>query len=61
MPKRQDDYWASKRDKLRYCSKHEQYYKKKAGCQKCMEEKLTLDVYLQWLDGQMKDDSKDKE
>ena len=61
MPKRQDDFWASKRDKLRYCSKHRRYYKAKEGCRSCTAEKLTLDTYLGWLDDQMKDGSRGKD
>lgn len=39
MPKREDDYWASQKEELRYCSKHKRYYRADVGCQLCwMEE-----------------------
>ncbi|POZ58436.1 hypothetical protein C1O63_1483 [Dehalococcoides mccartyi] len=39
MPKREDDFWASQKEDLRYCSKHKRYYRADVGCQLCwMEE-----------------------
>jgi len=39
MPKREDDFWASQKEGLRYCSKHKRYYRADIGCQLCwMEE-----------------------
>ena len=39
MPKREDDFWASQKEDLRYCSKHKRYYRAEVGCQICwMEE-----------------------
>lgn len=40
MPKREDDYWASQRENLRYCSKHKRYYRYDLGCQLCQLESL---------------------
>ena len=39
MPKREDDFWASQKEGLRYCSKHQRYYRADVVCQLCwMEE-----------------------
>jgi hypothetical protein len=35
MPNREDEYWASEKEDLRYCSKHKRYYRKDIGCQLC--------------------------
>lgn len=35
MPKREDDFWASQKEGLRYCSKHKRYYRADVGCQIC--------------------------
>ena len=42
MPKREDERWAVNKEHLRYCSRHEQYYKVDVGCQHCSEEKLAF-------------------
>jgi hypothetical protein len=38
MPKREDDFWASQKEGLRYCSKHKRYYREEYGCQLCQLE-----------------------
>lgn len=40
MPKREDDFWASQKEGLRYCVKHKRYYWADIGCQLCMFERL---------------------
>lgn len=40
MPKREDDFWASRKEKLNYCIKHKRYYKADYGCQLCIFERL---------------------
>lgn len=42
MPKREDSYWASRKEHLRYCSKHKRYYRADVGCQLCGYEKSGL-------------------
>ncbi len=40
MPKREDEYWASRKEGLSYCMKHKRYYRSDIGCQLCqLEEK----------------------
>jgi len=38
MPKREDDFWASQQEGLRYCVKHKHYYREDVGCQLCQLE-----------------------
>ena len=42
MPSREDEYWASQKERnLKYCYKHKRYYKADIGCQICFLEKLS--------------------
>jgi len=43
MPKREDDFWASQKEGLRYCSKHKRYYWEDLGCQLCWLEESSFD------------------
>jgi hypothetical protein len=38
MPRRIDEYWAAEKDDSKYCSKHEEWYKKEIGCKSCFDE-----------------------
>lgn len=42
MPKREDDFWASQKEGLRYCTKHKRYYRADIGCQLCGYEQSRL-------------------
>ena len=43
MPSRTDEFWTSeKEDDLRYCSKHQRYYKPDFGCQLCAIETIEV-------------------
>lgn len=45
MPSRIDEFWASDKDgELRYCGKHERYYKSDFGCQLCEIEHLEISL-----------------
>jgi hypothetical protein len=35
MPNREDEFWVSEKEDLRYCSKHKRYYRRDIGCQLC--------------------------
>ncbi|MFC2007885.1 hypothetical protein ACFLVB_04740 [Chloroflexota bacterium] len=36
MPSREDEFWASgKEPNIRFCNKHQRYYRKDIGCQLC--------------------------
>ena len=39
MPRREDEYWASQKENLRYCSAHKRYYRVDLGCQICWQER----------------------
>lgn len=43
MAKREDEYWASQKQDLRYCSKHKRYYKADIGCQLCYLDRVDLE------------------
>ena len=38
MPKREDDFWASQKEGLKYCARHKRYYREDVGCQLCYYE-----------------------
>ena len=42
MPKRENEYWASRKENLRYCSKHKSYHRADLKCQLCFEEELAF-------------------
>lgn len=59
MPKSQDEYWASKKGKRKWCYKHNVLHKKKELCPKCVAEKLQYDIESQRiLDEVFKPDDK---
>jgi len=35
MPRREDEYWKNKKERVAYCSVHKRYYIIKIGCQLC--------------------------
>ena len=40
MPRREDEYWHSIKEDLRYCYKHKRYYRADVGCQLCAYERF---------------------